>query len=65
MMPKTKKEILAKLRDIKAESAQIVQDIESYNDQNPHGDYIDPRYDDHEIINSELDRQIKALTEHK
>lgn len=61
-MPKTKKQILAKFRDIKAENAQIVQDIESYNDNNVHGDWIDPRYDFHEQVNSEIDRQIKSLT---
>ncbi len=61
-MPKTKKEILANIRNLKAENAQIVQDIESYNDNNVHGDWIDPRYDFCEIVNAELDRQIKALT---
>ena len=61
-MPKTKEEILVKLRNLKAENAQIVQDIESYNDNNPHGAYIDPRYKFHERVNAEIDRQIKAMT---
>lgn len=59
--PKTKKEILAKLRDLKAENAQLVQDIESYNDNNQNADWIDAQYEFHEKINAEIDRQILSL----
>ena len=62
MRPKTKKEVLANIRRIKAENAQLVQDVGSYNDNNVHGDWIDPQYDWHERLNAELDRLIKALT---
>lgn len=60
-MPKTKKEILATIRKIKTENAQLLVDIESYNDDNPRGDYIDPRYDIHRRINKVLDECIKAM----
>ncbi len=60
-MPKTKKEILASIRKIKAGNAQLLVDIESYNVINPRGDWIDPRYDIHRRINEALDECIKAM----
>lgn len=61
---KHRKRLLAKIRKGKRDIAELIQDIESWNDNNPRGDYIEPDGDGSLArTNAHYDRMLKEIGE--
>ena len=58
----TRESLLERIREQKAEIAQFLEDLDSYNENNQHGAYIDPKRFEMEAVNADLDRMIASLS---
>lgn len=53
--------LIAEIRRQKAKIAQLIQDVESWNENNPWGELVDVGLDELFAENAELDRMLQSL----
>ena len=57
-----KARLIRRIRNLKAEISQLLTDAQSYNDNNPHGAFIDIGEADLLARYAQLDEHLKLLT---